>query len=85
MITANISEGEVTIKFNHERMLGQRFTACMIGGAVEASGIAMCSRGDNFCRAIGRKVALKRAIKNLPRPERTKIWQAYFRQIGGAR
>lgn len=41
-------------------------------------GTALCSSEDNFNYAIGRKVAITRAIKRLPREVRAAIWAAYF-------
>jgi len=42
-------------------------------------GEARCSRQDNFNKAVGRKVALAKALKeiNLPKQERKLIWEAY--------
>jgi len=43
-------------------------------------GLASCSINDQFSYAIGRKLALKRAIKDsdIPREYRDAIWTAYF-------
>jgi hypothetical protein len=42
-------------------------------------GEAVCKPPDNFCKATGRKIALKRAIAFASRSERREIWQNYFR------
>jgi hypothetical protein len=42
------------------------------------TGEAHCADSDQFCRATGRKVSLKRAISHLPRETRRAIWQAYL-------
>ena len=41
-------------------------------------GAGLCHPNDQFNKAIGRKVALARAISGLPRETRTQIWKAYF-------
>lgn len=41
-------------------------------------GDAKCSPKDNFSRRIGRKIAFTRAIKQLPREQRQKLWIAYL-------
>lgn len=49
-------------------------------------GIAKCSLMDNFVKAIGRKIALTRALDDETSPhkfskyERTVIWDAYFKR-----
>ncbi len=43
-------------------------------------GVAKCASNDQFCKDIGRKHALKRAIQTLDRDERTKIWKAYLNE-----
>lgn len=40
---------------------------------------AYCSENDQFNKATGRKVALKRAVQYLPKEERTKIWKEYLK------
>ena len=47
-------------------------------------GIAECSKEDSFSRAIGRKIALTRAIKrgsSIDKETRTKIWETYFSKV----
>lgn len=34
-------------------------------------------RGDMFCYATGRKVAMERALRNIPREVRTAAWEAW--------
>lgn len=43
-------------------------------------GVSKCTSRDQFCKDIGRKYALKRAIQTLDRDERTKIWKAYLNE-----
>lgn len=42
-------------------------------------GIACCHINDNFDRRIGRRIALTRAVKKLPRAIRSLIWAEYWR------
>lgn len=51
-----------------------------LDGKQSSCGLALCSESDNFCRRIGRKVALARALKNagLNKPDRARAWSAYF-------
>lgn len=40
-------------------------------------GVAVCHPGDNFCRATGRKQALKNAVSSLSKSLRSAIWSEY--------
>jgi len=42
------------------------------------SGSSLCSSRDNFCKETGRKIALARAIRDLPRDVRQLVWADYF-------
>lgn len=42
------------------------------------SGHSSCTINDTFSKEIGRKISLTRAVKELPKSERTKIWEAYL-------
>ena len=53
-------------------------TLCTEDGSVINRGIAFTSEHDNFCRAIGRKKSMARALKMLSRDARTEIWDTYF-------
>lgn len=46
------------------------------------SGVTICHKSDNFCKRIGRKHALARAVALLPRPTRSLIWNAYHHRGG---
>ncbi len=46
-------------------------------------GWAICSERDRFTRKIGRKVALTRAIKDMPRDFRSQVWAAYLNMQHG--
>lgn len=41
-------------------------------------GYSYCNPVDQFNRQTGRKLALTRAIEELPREERAEVWRAYF-------
>lgn len=48
-------------------------------------GTAICSRQDQFNRAVGRKVALTRALKPFDKETRTRFWKRYFEVLGGVK
>ena len=48
-----------------------------------SSAEAFCSLGDNFSKAVGRKIALGRALSGWPRERRTEIWNAYWKATNG--
>jgi len=50
----------------------------IVNGLETGRGIAICHPGDNFCRAIGRKRALKDALSSVPKKLRTAIWRSYL-------
>jgi hypothetical protein len=57
------------------------YTECYIineSGVIVSTGASYCSRSDEFCRRIGRKLSLERALRSFDRPVRTKLWDAYF-------
>jgi len=41
-------------------------------------GTAFCTKNDNFVKATGRKVALRKAVASLPREQRVEIWSGYL-------
>ncbi len=42
-----------------------------------SKGSSVLHKGDNFCKEIGRKLSLKKAIKGLSKEDRTEIWEDY--------
>lgn len=90
MIANNIDGHDYRINFSYnEGDHNIRITNCKIekvvaggrfdeGGSVIGTGKAICDSRDRFEKRIGRKMALSRAIKDLPKSERTSIWSAYF-------
>jgi len=58
-----------------------RYTVCTIsaGDRRLTYGTAKCSAADQFCRATGRKLALTRAVAELPKHVRAAIWEGYWR------
>lgn len=82
---------EVELKFRHDPFTSStctpRETCCecltVIGletgdFPISTIGRAFCNATDQFNRAIGRRIALTRAIAHFPRAIRTQIWKAYF-------
>lgn len=41
---------------------------------------ASCHPKDQFCKEIGRKLALTKTIQEFSRDFRTKVWDAYFKR-----
>lgn len=80
---------EIEIKFWHQLDKSMaRWTECLarpLDFDTDLWGLAECHPSDNFNKARGRKLALKRAIASLPREERGQIWKAYFAAIGGVK
>ncbi len=48
-----------------------------------STGVACCSFGDRFVKETGRKLALKRAMKDWLKSSRTLMWKAYHERPGG--
>lgn len=48
-----------------------------INGEVVGTGTSVCHPGDNFCKATGRKKALKLGLYSLNRKIRTAVWNEY--------
>lgn len=75
------------IKWNYGIGDTKVFTYCYLINAKETiCGHAECSQKDNFSRDTGRKVSLARVMKKaeLPKEERTEIWEAYRNmKVGG--
>lgn len=62
------------------KQIRRHVTAVLINpddGVTVGYGESVCNESDNFNRAIGRKIALARAINHLPRGERSKIWEDF--------
>jgi len=72
-------------RFN--RLAQMRRTECEIiklvpeeGSVVIGHGEALCHPLDQFVKEYGRKTALSRAMKDLDREFRAKVWNAYFKR-----
>jgi hypothetical protein len=89
--------GEVTIHFRHVRNFqgvlygnSERTEVILHAGPCSKKpcgvpglkGSAFTHPNDQFNKAVGRKIALKRALESLPRERRTLIWEAYGRFTG---
>jgi len=80
MMHVTWNQQEVHISFQYA---GHTTTASMQRCAdhtVLARGHAECGEGDQFCYAIGRKVALKRLLGHpmFNKAFRTEVWRAYW-------
>jgi len=58
------------------------FANVFMDGESMTEGVAVCHKGDNFCKAIGRKRALRWAISDFPADVRRAIWTAYEIKFG---
>ena len=45
-----------------------------------ADAYAVCGKGDQYSKFIGRKLALTRLLMPLPRTMRTAVWQQYWEE-----
>lgn len=64
-----------SIEFENEN---RRFTICTVeDGKRTLVGQSICHPKDQFCKAIGRKVALADAIRGLSKETRKTIWDEY--------
>ena len=67
-------------QYSGNLLTGTIFTYCyLIDGSTVHCGHSQCNANDNFCRATERKLSLARVLKKaeLPKEERTKVWDAY--------
>lgn len=70
--------GGYDVEFAHVSKRGVTMANVVVEGRA-FTGIAECSRLDNFSRIAGRKVALAQALKHsgLPKTERTLVWEDF--------
>mgnify|MGYP001578814589 FL=1 len=69
--------------FTHNKPHLTRTTLCVIeedgGQRLFSTGLAECLIQDNFNRAVGRKIALTRAVRQaFPREQRRAFWAVYW-------
>lgn len=65
------------------KQLLDRHTLCTLrdeNGEIVNVGRAFLNPQDNFCKATGRRLALKRAIEYFSYEDRKDIWEQYFRE-----
>jgi hypothetical protein len=85
MYRVTVDGVELNVDFRHSRISGPPVTVCTLWTQTRPQvvrfryGIACCSSGDQFCRATGRKLALTRAVAELPKHVRKAIWDGYWR------
>jgi len=60
-------------------ILSQKEPVHCVNTALE--GEAKCSKKDNFNRRVGNRLALTKALKNLPLVTRESIWRAYWQKV----
>jgi len=74
--------GNLTVKWYHnfEEVDEQYQTVCeILNGESKYYGTALCHKKDQFCKAIGRKLSLARALRKagLSKEQRAKVWEDY--------
>lgn len=71
-------------KHEHPQPDGSGCTVCKIqlGEKILTEAEAICSSKDQFCKDIGRKISLARALPNLAlhKKERKIFWDEYFKR-----
>lgn len=75
---------DITFRYYRESDKTPYATECFLTdkqGEAVAMGAADCHSGDPFDKEKGRKIALKRAIKNFSRTDRREFWRAYFDRL----
>jgi hypothetical protein len=86
MIYAKHNETEYKIKFFYDPFVPNkpRETLCVVeeNETVAYEAVARCAAEDNFCKSLGRKLALERAIQELDKPVRKTIWAAFHKMTG---
>ena len=71
--------GEFKVQFMHDEKRGTRCTLRdNQTNEVYYEGWARLRPGDRFNKAIGRKIALSKALKDIPRYDRHEIWAEYL-------
>ena len=87
---------EYKLWFKHNQLNGLKYrgiTTCYIfedasNGFFDhafSSGQSLCMAEDNFEKAVGRKLALARAVMKFSREDRKVIWDQYFAAIRGGK
>lgn len=76
MFATKIDNSEYRVRFFH----GLKHTSAelFVDGSPVAVGYADLHPKDNFVKAIGRKIALQRALQEQPKEVRSKLWQKYW-------
>jgi len=81
-----LGEGvEVTVNFHHVRFgrgsTSRDYTVAILAYSTEElRGVARCSKDDHYCRVTGRRLALTRALVNVPRETRKLIWTGLMKK-----
>lgn len=71
-------------RYTTDEKTGRRQTHCHIVDDTEeelSHGVAECSKEDQFDKAVGRRLALARAVEPFTKAERREVWSAYYRYM----
>lgn len=88
----NVGDKKYSVRWSHPAVEGKngktvmRISSCVISelgeergeAKVVAAGATQCGRKDAFCREIGRRISLTRAIEGMEREVRRVFWEAYW-------
>ena len=74
--------GNLVIKWYHnfEEVDQQHMTVCeVLTNNAKFYGTALCHKKDQFCKAVGRKLSLARALRiaGLSKEQRKQVWEDY--------
>ena len=77
----------VKFKFKYNVEFGRRNTQVEVSmhsvdEIKKVNGITWQNHSDPDVKALGKKYAVKDAIRNLPKDERRQVWSAFFTQLG---
>lgn len=71
------------VSFKHNGFDDSQDTLCVIrdeDGEIAGIGQAFLNPLDNFCKATGRRVSLKRALEGFSNESRRTVWTQYFKE-----
>lgn len=78
-LTLHVNDKAYTIIFGHHARCPSITICTITGDSLLSKQYATCSPHDTFSRALGRKIALARAVwQAFPREQRKAFWTAYW-------
>lgn len=83
MFHLKLNEKDFNVRFVHIGSRDKRpQTLCsvVIDEEIASTGLAQCSTSDNFEKAMGRKIAMARAVERFPLEIRKALWNEYWKR-----